>query len=198
LDQNANVRRAAFLDLNGTLVQPVSPERFTDLMPFPGVFDAVARLTEAGLVCPVITVQSRIAKGLFTLNEFEQWFAVFASELARHGGAVVGPYVCPHRFAEPCQCKKPQATLYHRAAIDHGLNVTASFVVGDSADDMRAARRIGASSCLVRTGWAEQPDLLAAASIDADAVVTSFQQAADWILGQVGPQLEPERAVAVP
>jgi len=62
--------KTAFLDLNGTLALPVTPQRPSDLQPIPGAFEAVARLTRAGFVCPVITVQSRIAKGLFSLEDF--------------------------------------------------------------------------------------------------------------------------------
>jgi D-glycero-D-manno-heptose 1,7-bisphosphate phosphatase len=69
--------RAAFLDLNGTLVQPLKPEHLNELTEIPGAAEAVARLSAAGFVCPVVTVQSRIAKGLFSSAEFETWFAAF-------------------------------------------------------------------------------------------------------------------------
>jgi hypothetical protein len=55
----------------------------------------------------VVTVQSRIAKGLFSLREFEIWFACFGTGLQVPGGFVVGPYACPHRFAD----KKPNILL---------------------------------------------------------------------------------------
>src|SRR5215207_9906731 len=99
--------KAVFLDLNGTLVLPLKQERLSDLYPIPGAVGAVARLVRAGFLCPVITVQSRIAKGLFTSEEFLEWFRDFESALATEGAVVRGPYVCPHRFAEPCACKKP-------------------------------------------------------------------------------------------
>src|SRR5262245_6468933 len=126
--------RGVFLDLGGTLVEPLKPERLDDLTLIPGVIEAIARLTAAGLVCPVITVQSRISKGLFSLAEFEAWFARFARHLSVHGAIVAGPYVCPHRFAEPCECKKPNGLLYERAARQHGIDVSKSYVVGDSTD----------------------------------------------------------------
>ena len=141
------MRRAVFLDLNGTLVEPLKPERLDQLVLMPDVVGSVARLTAAGFVCPVVTVQSRIAKGLFSLEEFEAWFAGFAADLALGGAIVVGPYVCPHRFAEPCPCKKPNTLLYERAAREHGIDEAASFVIGDSPDDVRAARRLGARGC---------------------------------------------------
>jgi D-glycero-D-manno-heptose 1,7-bisphosphate phosphatase len=176
------MRRAVFLDLNGTLVEPLKPERLDQLVLMPDVVASVARLTAAGFVCPVVTVQSRIAKALFSLEEFEAWFAGFAADLALGGAIVVGPYVCPHRFAEPCPCKKPNTWLYERAAREHGIDEAASFVIGDSPDDVQAARRLGARGCLVRTGWAVDPRVVEEAAADAAAILPSFRMAVDWIL----------------
>jgi histidinol phosphatase-like enzyme len=78
-------RRGVFLDLNGTLVEPLKPERLDEITLIPGVVEAVARLSAAGFVCPVVTVQSCIAKGLFSLPEFEIWFASFAGSLQTLG-----------------------------------------------------------------------------------------------------------------
>jgi D-glycero-D-manno-heptose 1,7-bisphosphate phosphatase len=182
------MRRAVFLDLNGTLVEPLKPERLDQLVLMPDVVESVARLTAAAFVCPVVTVQSRIAKGLFSLKEFEAWFAGFAANLALGGAIVVGPYVCPHRFTEPCPCKKPNTLLYQRAAREHGIDATASFVIGDSPEDVRAARRLGARGCLVCTGWAVDPRVVEEAVADAAAILPSLTMAVDWILtGQAEP-----------
>jgi D-glycero-D-manno-heptose 1,7-bisphosphate phosphatase len=175
-------RRGVFLDLNGTLVEPLKPERLNQITLIAGAADAVARLSTAGFVCPVITVQSRIAKGLFSLQEFEVWFAGFAASLRMQGAVVVGPYVCSHRFADPCLCKKPNTMLYERAAAEHLLNPADCFVIGDSPEDVRAARRLGARGCLVRTGWSADPRVVAQAASDASIVVNALCEATDWIL----------------
>jgi histidinol-phosphate phosphatase family protein len=176
------MREGVFLDLGGTLVEPVKPERLDELTLIPGVIEAIARLTAAGIVCPVVTVQSRIAKGLFSLAEFEAWFARFASDLNDRGALLVGPYICPHRFAEPCACKKPNALLYEQAAREHGIDVSKSFVIGDSPDDMRAARRLGAKGVLVRTGWATNIRVVETAAPDTSFIAESLGAAVDWIL----------------
>jgi D-glycero-D-manno-heptose 1,7-bisphosphate phosphatase len=174
--------RGVFLDLNGTLVEPLKPERLDEITLIPGVVEAVARLSAAGFVCPVITVQSRIAKGFFSLPEFEIWFASFAAGLQVQGALVVGPYVCPHRFVDPCPCKKPNTLLYDRAVAEYQLKPADCFVIGDSPEDVRAARRLGARGCLVRTGWATDPRVVEKAAPDASVVVSSLAEAADWIL----------------
>ena len=176
-------RRGVFLDLNGTLVDPLKQERLDELTLIPGVAGAVARLTSAGFVCPVVTVQSRIAKGLFSMADFQTWFAAFAADLKGKGALVVGPYVCPHRYGEPCPCKKPNVLLYELAVSEHQLVAADCFAIGDSPDDVRAARRLGARGCLVRTGWARDPHVVETAMQDASFVADSLVQAVDWILG---------------
>jgi D-glycero-D-manno-heptose 1,7-bisphosphate phosphatase len=177
-------RRAVFLDLNGTLVLPLKQERLADLYPIPGAIAAVARLVRAGFVCPVITVQSRIAKGLFTAAEFREWFRGFAVAASQQGAELKGPYVCPHRYAEPCDCKKPKTLLYEQAIHDLGLSAAHSFVVGDSPDDIRAASRLGTRSCLVRTGWAADSEIVAAIEDETSFITPSIVEAVDWILMQ--------------
>ena len=160
----------------------MKPERLDEVTLIPGVINGIARLSAAGFVCPVVTVQSRIAKGLWSLPEFEEWFASFAAVLAAHRARVVGPYVCPHRLADPCPCKKPSTLLYERAAAEHQLTTSDSFVIGDSPEDVRAARRLGARGGLVRTGWAADPVVVEVAAPDASIIVSSLAEAVDWIL----------------
>jgi hypothetical protein len=54
---------------------------------------AVARLSEAGFVCPVVTIQSRIGKGIFSIEEFQEWFRSFADPFCELGVRSVGPYI---------------------------------------------------------------------------------------------------------
>ncbi len=183
IEDNVGVgSRGVLLDLNGTLVEPLKPERLDEMTLIPGVVEEVARLSAAGFVCPVVTVQSRIAKGLFSLPAFETWFASFTAGLEAQGARVVGPYVYPHRLADPCPCKKPSTLLYERAAAEHDLEPSDCFVIGDSPEDVRAARRLGARGCLVRTGWARDPRVVETAAPDASVIVYSLGEAVDWIL----------------
>ncbi len=145
-----------FLDLNGTLVTPVqvsSPEQYQLLA---GVVQAVQLLNAAGFILPVITVQSRIAKGLYSEAQFLSWFRSLQRDLSKQGAELVGPYVCPHRFQDACSCAKPQTTLYQAAAQDFGLDCAHSYVVGDTRHDIEAATVLGAQGCLVLTGWGDR------------------------------------------
>lgn len=174
-------RRGVFLDLNGTLVEPLKQEQLAELALIPVVAAAIRTLSVAGFICPVVTVQSGIAKGLFTMTDFEAWFADLAADLKAQGAVVVGPYVCPHRLAALCPCKKPNVLLYNRAADEHSLIPTDCFVIGDSPDDVRAARNLGARGCLVRTGWSSDPLVVETAKPDATVIVDNFAEAVDWV-----------------
>ena len=100
--------RAVFLDLNGTLVLPLKQDSLDEMTLISGADVAITRLLAFGFVCPVVTVQARIEKGLFTEAEFRAWFADFFGNL---GLDVKGPYVCPHRYSHPCPCEKPKSLL---------------------------------------------------------------------------------------
>ena len=103
--------------------------------------------------------------------------------MAREQGAeLAGPYVGPHRIAEHCDCQKPNPLLYEEAMRDLGLSVATSFVIGDSPDDIRAGSRLGTPCCLVRTGWAADPYVVALVAEEASLIVPSIVEAVDWIL----------------
>lgn len=174
----ADIRRAVFLDLNGTLVLPLQVDRPVDYRPIPGTAQAVAVLCDAGFVCPVVTVQSRIEKGSFSEAEFREWFQSFRTGLADKGAFLEGPYVCPHRYAVACACKKVGGDLYRRAAGELKIECASSFVIGDSLDDMKAAALLGCKSVLVRTGWPVSPE----AEQRSDHMAEDLLAAAHWIM----------------
>jgi D-glycero-D-manno-heptose 1,7-bisphosphate phosphatase len=174
------LRPAVFLDLNGTLVLPVQAESPWEYRAIPGSVEAVARLGEAGFVCPVVTVQSRIGKGMYSKQEFRSWFDEFSHQAAQNSAFFAGVYLCPHRFHSGCACGKPNSLLYESAARDHHIDVRRSLVVGDSVDDLSAGWMMGMRTCLVLTGWGEAArDRVPR---DPDHISADLSQAVDWIV----------------
>jgi len=174
-------KHAVFLDLNGTIVLPVqagSPDEYRQIG---GAREAVRALCTAGFVCPVVTVQSRIAKGVYSDAAFRGWFAAFAAEWSAAGAVLHGPYLCPHRASDNCACAKPKPRLYLEAAADFSVvDFAGSFVVGDTESDLGAARALGARACLVRTGWGPKPgDPL---ELAADFVGDDLAAVTRWII----------------
>ncbi|MBP99603.1 MAG: hypothetical protein CL477_02870 [Acidobacteria bacterium] len=173
--------RAVFLDLNGTLVLPLKQESLDEMTLVPGADTAIARLLTFGLVCPVVTVQARIEKGLFTEAEFRAWFMSFFSNL---GLDVKGPYICPHKYNHVCPCQKPNSLLYQQAAQELGLDLSRSYTIGDSPQDVQAACRFGGTGCLVRTGWAAQDQVVEKARASAAFIGDTIADAVQWILSK--------------
>jgi D-glycero-D-manno-heptose 1,7-bisphosphate phosphatase len=90
--------------------------------------------------------------------------------------------VCPHRQSEGCDCRKPKAGMLVAAAKDHGIDLSASFMIGDRASDMIAGATAGCYTIFVRRGYAEhrgQP-------VFADATVRSLPEAVRHILQAIG------------
>jgi len=173
------MNKAVFLDLNGTVILPLKQESLEDLILIPDADNAIRKLINAGYVCPVVTVQARIEKGIFTEAQFRKWFTVFFGKLDLD---VKGPYICPHRFTHPCICEKPNSFLYEQAAKDLSIDLKQSYTIGDSPQDTAAASNFGGTGCLVRTGWASKDSVVEEARSSASFIGDSISDAVEWIL----------------
>lgn len=186
-DSQSSRRPAVFLDRDGTLVDdPGFQNDPAGVRLLPGAAQAVARLNAAGRIVVVVTNQSGIARGLITPGEYaaveRQVHALFAADGAR----IDRTYHCPHHpeIAGPCECRKPGTLLYRQAAADLGLDLAASWGVGDRLSDLDPVRQLGGTALLVRTGTGgEHASAARAAGYD---VVADVVAAVDRILGSAG------------
>ena len=154
-------RRAVFLDRDGTLIQEreyLSDPEGVKLMK--GVPEALARLRASGFALVVVTNQSGIARGLYTLADYRAVARRVDEVLEASGVRPDATYFCPHHpdFTGPCDCRKPGGGMYLRAARDLGLELTGSFYVGDRIKDVLPARSFGGTGILVRTGYGEEEE----------------------------------------
>jgi D-glycero-D-manno-heptose 1,7-bisphosphate phosphatase len=181
-----------FVDRDGTLIEDVGFLRTVrDLRLFPWTVDAVRALNNAGFPVVVISNQSGVARGILTEETVNELNRQLSSRLEAGGARVDAYYYCPHHpdgsvaaYAIQCECRKPGRALIERAAVDLGLDLARSFVVGDRWVDVGAARAIGGRAILVRTGFGAAQELEPPADLAADAVVDNFVEAASWILRQ--------------
>jgi D-glycero-D-manno-heptose 1,7-bisphosphate phosphatase len=126
-----------------------SPEEW---IPIPGSLEAIARLNHAGYRVVIATNQSGVARGLFGMAELDAIHQKLHTALARLGGQLDGIYFCPHGPDDGCSCRKPRAGLLHEIAARQGIELTGVPAIGDSLRDLEAARAVGATPILVRTG----------------------------------------------
>jgi D-glycero-D-manno-heptose 1,7-bisphosphate phosphatase len=184
------VRRGAFLDRDGTLIEEAGYlDRLERLAFFPYTVDAIRLLNRSGLAVIVTTNQSGVARGLIDEAFVGAAHHYIADTLALGGARVDGFYYCPHHphgtieaYRRSCDCRKPQPGLLRRAARDLDLDLSRSFVVGDRADDLQAGIAVGARRALVRTGHGRSQEDTAGAS--ADVVTANLMEAVAWILRQ--------------
>jgi D-glycero-D-manno-heptose 1,7-bisphosphate phosphatase len=179
----SELRPALFLDRDGTInVDTVHVSRPDTLRLIPGAAAAIARVNAAGVPVIVVSNQSGIGRGLFTVDEYEQVRARIDELLAAEGARVLATYYCPHSpdAEPPCECRKPGAALYRAAAAEHGIDLARSWYVGDRLRDIQPARTFRGRGILVPRDTTPGVDVVAAR--DGFAISTSLGAAVDRIL----------------
>ncbi len=155
MDREPITRRAAFLDRDGTIIEErgdLGDPNGVALLP--GAADAVRRLKEAGLAVVLVTNQSGIARGEFTEQQFDAVQGRMLELLEASGARLDGIFVCPHHpnVTGPCDCRKPAAGMYRRAAERLSLDLARSFYVGDRWRDVAVTEEVGGTPLLLATG----------------------------------------------
>jgi D-glycero-D-manno-heptose 1,7-bisphosphate phosphatase len=179
---SARAGRLVILDRDG-VVNEDSPEYIkspAEWQPLPGSLEAIAALHRAGFDVVVVTNQSGVGRGLFSLSDLEAIHARMREAVAAAGGRLAGIYYCPHRPDEGCACRKPAAGLLERVAVDFGLSLEDVPVIGDKLSDVLTAEAVGARPICVRTGI--HPEDCDAASARGAEVFANLRQAADALL----------------
>jgi D-glycero-D-manno-heptose 1,7-bisphosphate phosphatase len=120
----------------------------------PGSIRALERLAAAGYLLVVVTNQSGIARGLFGEEEYRAVTARMEERLAAAGVSLDAVKRCPHHpdHTGPCACRKPATGLHLEAAGELGIDLAASWYVGDKISDVRPALELGGRGILVLTG----------------------------------------------
>jgi D-glycero-D-manno-heptose 1,7-bisphosphate phosphatase len=181
-------QHTVFLDRDGVINEdsPDYIKSWAELRLIPGSLEAIARLSGRGVRVFVVSNQSGIGRGLFSIQTLFQMHRNLAASAAAAGGRIDGFFFCPHRPEDGCACRKPRTGLIREACSAHDIDTAHAAMVGDSAKDIIAGRRAGcALSVLVRTGnGAGAAAQLAAEGIRPDHTAADLSAAIDWILDQ--------------
>src|SRR6266516_7004375 len=167
---------AVFVDRDGTIMENIDycsdPKQ---VRIFPGVPEALQRLKSNGFKVIIITNQSGIGRGFFTI---EQYRAVEAEVLHQLGdGLIDATYFCPDVPGQPSSCRKPAPGMILQATREHQIDLARSFLIGDKEIDAECGRNVGMRTIRVRTGF----DRETAGSM-ADWVAEDLPAAAEIIL----------------
>jgi histidinol-phosphate phosphatase family protein len=148
------LRRAVFLDKDGTLVEDVPYSADPALLRFtPHALPALQALQRAGYALVVVSNQPGLALGRFSVGDFERLRAALQDKLRREAGVHLdGLFFCPHAPDAGCDCRKPAPGLLLRAAVALGLDLARSWMVGDILNDVEAGYRAGCRGVLLDVG----------------------------------------------
>jgi len=188
-----------FLDRDGTLNPDPGYIRSSDQFElFPGVAQALSILKQAGARLIVVTNQSGVARGLFSIGDLNGIHAKLRRLLDEAGVSLDAIYVCPHHPDDSCECRKPNRGLIDQAAREQPVDLARSYVIGDHARDMELAKRVGSRSILVTTGAVlpQQVEGLKTSGSAPDCVASSFAEAVDWLLSDARSRAAHQRTHA--
>lgn len=175
--------RGVFFDRDGVLCENRATyvKSWRDFRWIPGAREALRILARLDLPVVMVTNQSAVNRGLTTMKRVGDLHLRMQRAIRRSHGRLDAVYVCPHRPNEGCSCRKPGLLLFRRAAADLGLDLTHSYLIGDSLSDLQAGWNLNLRVILVRTGLGEETAARLDGSADRVRIVSNVLEAARWI-----------------
>lgn len=177
------MNKAAFLDRDG-VINHKAPEgqyvtRWEEFHLLPGAIEGIRQLNHAGFEVIVVTNQRCVAKGLLSEAELHILHRRMTEHLAQAGAVIDAIYYCPHALEAVCGCRKPAPGMLLHGARSRGLELAASWIIGDSGSDVQAGKSAGC-----RTAWLSENGLTTEreAFASADIVAKSLPEAVAQIL----------------
>ena len=159
-------QKAIFLDRDGTINKLVGYlTNKDDFELIDGVIDAIRKINRSEYLCIVITNQPIIARGDSTVDNLEEIHKRMETIVGREGVFIHELYYCPHHpdkgfpgevpeLKIDCECRKPKIGMLTEASKDFNIDLSKSFVIGDSTSDIMMAKNAGCKSILLNTGEA--------------------------------------------
>lgn len=178
--------KAVFLDRDG-VINRKAPEgqyvtRWEDFHLLPGVIEGIAKLNRAGVRVIVVTNQRCVAKGLLTESDLKELHGTMCEHFAQAGARIDAIYYCPHGLDAGCDCRKPAPGMLLRAAKLHNLDLTSSWMIGDSGSDIQAGKNAGCRTVRVLENNSVETRNNPLLPVEADIVATSLLDAVHQIL----------------
>ncbi len=176
-------RRAVFLDRDGVINREVDYlSRVEQLEVLPGAAEAMKALRAAGFKIIVVTNQSGVARGYFSVAQLGRIHRELKRQLAGAGAKWDALYYSPHAPDSRSPLRKPGIGMLRKAKKRFGLDLKSSWLVGDTTTDMQTARNAGCSAVLVRTGKGGRDGRYA--GVKPDKICRDLAAAAVWIIAR--------------
>lgn len=156
-----NKQKAIFLDRDGVINKHIGFLRhIDDFELIDGVSDAIKHINQSGYLAVVITNQPVIARGEVTWDELHEIHRKMETLLGKDGAYIDGLYICPHHpdkgfegerpeYKFDCDCRKPKPGLLLQAAKDFNIDLSLSYMIGDSESDITAGKNAGCKDSIM-------------------------------------------------
>lgn len=180
-------RKAVFIDKDGTLIKDVPYNVDPGLISLcEGAVEALRQLKASGYSLVLVSNQSGVAHGYFKEEALKTVKTSIQRMLAEEDAGFDAFYFCPHHpqgsvdaYAKACTCRKPAPGMLLAAARDLGIDLSASWMVGDILHDVEAGTRAGCKTILINNG--NESEWILTGRRNPTAIVDNLRQAADLI-----------------
>lgn len=144
-------RKAIFIDRDGVINYNRSDyvKSWKEFKFIPGAKKAIKRINETDRLLILVTNQSPIGRGIFTKETLDNIHFKMLNELSAAGAHIDAIYFCPHKPDDGCNCRKPRPGLILRAAEDYNIDLSGSWMIGDSKSDLEAGVKAGCKTLRV-------------------------------------------------
>ncbi len=178
------MNRAVFLDRDGTIIEEKEYLRDPDQVAlFPGAKESLKRLQDAGFKLFIVSNQSGVGRGCFTLADVNRVNERLVELLGRGAVRFEKIYVAPEAPELPSRGRKPSPQFLFDARDEFGIDLSQSYMVGDKLIDLECGWNAGVKqSILVRTGYGAKSEQSGVEQVGRAMVVNGLAEAADWIL----------------
>ena len=157
--------KAVFLDRDGVINEVIyhkemgiidSPFTVEQLKLLPKVAEAINIFHDLGFRVIVVSNQPGMAKDHFSIDVFEKIREKMNTELKKDGAAVDAEYYCFHhpyatvkKYKKICNCRKPKPGMLQKAAEEHNIDLSKSWMIGDGITDIAAGQTAGCKTILI-------------------------------------------------
>ena len=183
---------AIFLDRDGVINACPKARYVTHWRQFrflPGALEALRVLRSRRKLVVIVSNQSGVGRGVFSRKRLQAITRAMLETVRRAGGNVQAVYYCLHPPENRCGCRKPGTGMLKKAARRFSIDLSRSFVVGDSETDIRMGRSGGCRTVLVLSGRHSRTTARRL-SVAPDQTAKGLLQAVSWILRQQGDSKE--------
>lgn len=141
---DAKFKKALFLDRDGVINEDFGYVcEIKNFIFKEGIFNAVKNFVNSGFMVIVVTNQSGIGRGYYTLNQFNELSEFMLKEFEKNGIKIAKICFCPHAPEQNCECRKPKPKMIIQAAKEFGVNLANSVMIGDKPSDVKAGESAG-------------------------------------------------------